>query len=166
MTADVVFKPATAAHDQIIADILNQHIRAGGFTLWDRTFSLDDIRRSRLSFGDREGFFVIEKMMQTIGYGVIKKYHEKEGYRLACETSVFIKPEYTGQGIGSCFKKFLLAQCKEWQYHHIIAKIFASNSRSIHYNQKLGYEIVGTQKEVGIQDGKYVDIVIMQYIVV
>lgn len=37
--------------------------------------------------------------------------------------------------------------------------------KSILYNQKLGYTIVGTQKAIGFRNGKWLDIVIMQYVI-
>ena len=55
--------------------------------------------------------------------------------------------------------------CKDLNYRHLVAKILGDNQSSIAYNQRLGYTIVGTQKEVGFRDGKWQDVVIMQYLI-
>ena len=62
-------------------------------------------------------------------------------------------------------KKWIIAKCKELGYHHLVAKIFATNKASIAYNQKLGYEIVGTQREIGYVDGRWQDVTIMQLLI-
>ena len=62
-------------------------------------------------------------------------------------------------------KKYIIAACKELNYKHLVAKVFANNTSSIIYNEKLGYTIVGTQKEVGYKNNTWQDIVVMQYII-
>lgn len=62
-------------------------------------------------------------------------------------------------------KKQLIEECKAMDYHHLVAKIFATNKASIQYNLNLGYTIVGYQKEVGFKNGQWMDIAIMQYII-
>ena len=47
----------------------------------------------------------------------------------------------------------------------MVAKIYAKNEASIEYNRKLGYEIVGTQKEIGYVGGEWLDVTIMQLII-
>lgn len=57
-----------------------------------------------------------------------------------------------------------MGRCRELNYHHLVAKIFAVNETSIKYNERLGYTIVGQQKEIGWKDGQWTDVVIMQYL--
>ena len=147
-----------------ITSILNKHISEGQCTLWQGPRTVAQMKEMYQDLGDREGLYVLLMASKIIGYGVIVKYHQKEGYRTTCETSVFLDPKQIGKGYGSHFKRFILSECKRKGYHHVVAKIFASNQRSISYNKKLGYKIVGTQKEIGISHGKFVDIVIMQYV--
>ena len=61
-------------------------------------------------------------------------------------------------------KEALIARCKEYGYHHLVAKIFADNKASINYNKKFGYEIVGRQREIGFKNGRWQDVVIMQLV--
>ncbi|MCB0644269.1 MAG: GNAT family N-acetyltransferase, partial [Phaeodactylibacter sp.] len=65
------------------------------------------------------------------------------------------------KGYGTRMKLFLIERCRELEYHHLVAKIFATNTASIEYNRKLGYEIVGQQREIGFKNGMWMDIVIM-----
>jgi phosphinothricin acetyltransferase len=137
----------------------------GGVTLWNRRFTSQEIWSLISDFSEREEAYVIDAESSIIGWGMIRLYHEKEGYARACETSVFLRREYINQGLGTPFKKFIIARCKELGYHHIHARIIATNEISIAYNMKLGYTIVGTQREIGYVDGKWVDVVIMQLLI-
>ena len=94
----------------------------------------------------------------------IKKYSWKEGYRFAGETSVFLDEKYRGQGLGYLLKKELVGQARQLGYKHLVARIMAHNKVSIHYNLKLGYEMVGVQKQIGFTDGQWVDVAILQLI--
>jgi L-amino acid N-acyltransferase YncA len=149
---------------QAIADIYNVYVRDGGQTMEERIHTAEDIAAWVAKFHDREGLFVLTSANKLLGWGIIKRYSDREGYRLACETAVYLWPEERGKGYGKFIKKELIKICREWNYHHLVAKIFASNEGSIVYNQKLGYEIVGRQREIGFKKGQWVDIVIMQLI--
>ena len=61
-------------------------------------------------------------------------------------------------------KLALIERCKAYHYRHLVAKILAENTGGIAYNQRLGYEIVGTQKEIGYKNGHWQDVTIMQLI--
>ncbi len=100
-----------------------------------------------------------------IGWGAIKRYSDKEGYQYTCETSTFLHPDHLNKGFGTTFKRFLMSQCKEMGFKYIVARIMSQNKRSIHYNIKLGYRIVGEQKSIGwIEDQPY-DVTIMEYLI-
>jgi len=110
----------------------------------------------------REELWVGEINSEIIGWGIIKQYSPKLGYQYTGETSVYLDRRHTGKGLGSQIKKHLLERCKELEYHNLLARIFASNEVSIKYNEKMGYRIVGTQKEVGYINGQWQDVVIME----
>ncbi len=152
-------------HFQHIVRIINESIRLGDATLWLEEFSIDRFANQIRDQKDREETYVLLLEEQLIGCGMIKRYSPKEGYNFTCETSIFLARTYTGMGYGTILKKFVLNRCKQLNYHHVVARILATNSTSIAYNQKLGYEIVGTQKEVGRSKDGWVDVVIMQYLV-
>lgn len=163
MASNIVeFTKATLEDAFRISEIFNANILTGNSTLWQRTFSEEDIKSILNNFSPRECAYILRAGKETIGWGWIRKYHDKEGYSKTCETSVFLDPNYVNQGFGSPFKKFILEECAKLGYHHIHAKIMATNKISIAYNLKLGYTIVGTQSEVGFKDGKWIDVVIMQ----
>lgn len=149
-----------------VAEIYNEYIQKGNATMEESLYDSTRIKFWIDSFSEREKMYVLKSHNQKIiGWGVIKKYSDREGYKTTCETSVYLTEDECGKGYGTMLKKHLIQVCKSLGYHHIVAKIFADNLVSINYNLKLGYEIVGTQKQIGRKAGIWKDVVILQYII-
>ncbi|MCG8605695.1 N-acetyltransferase family protein [bacterium] len=147
-----------------VAQIYNESIRAGNATMDDEQKSAADILTWVQGFNDREAILVLKAEDETLAWGIIKRYSDRGGYRFACETAVYVKHRYKGKRLGSKIKTALIERCKQYGYHHLVAKIFADNEASIEYNRKFGYEVVGRQKEIGFKNGKWQDVVIMQLV--
>ncbi len=156
-------RPAVPGDCASIASIYNNYIGKATMDTQHRTaeYFLSAIEK----MDPRERIMVLEVNDIIIGWGAIKKYSYKEGYRFACETSVFMSPHHRGRGYGSQFKSFIIEECKKLDYRHLVARIFRSNKVSIDYNLKLGYTIVGVQQKIGKVNGRWEDIVVMQYVV-
>ncbi len=162
---DITLERCSVEDYAMIAEIYNEHIRLGVSSMEETLKTEADIAGWVKKFHDREGLYVCRKEGKVIGWGIIKRYSDREGYRFACETAIYLTSSETGKGYGGQMKLFLIEECKRMNYRHLVAKIFATNIPSINYNKKLGYEIVGFQKEIGFKNGKWVDIAIMQYII-
>ena len=153
---------ALPADYDAIASIYNEYIALGNATMEEELKTAQHIEKWVQKFHDRERLYVLrDDENVVIGWGIIKRYSDRDGYRFSCETAVYLTQSELGKGYGTLMKLFLIDRCKEMDYHHLVAKIFATNTASIEYNRKLGYEIVGRQKEIGFKNGTWMDIVIM-----
>lgn len=158
-------EPARTEDFAQIANIYNEYIRLGNATMEEKIHDANDIQQWVHKFNDREKLYVLRSASGVIGWGIIKRYSDRNGYRFACETAIYLTFSELRKGYGSQIKKFLIQQCKTLEYRHLVAKIFATNTASIEYNLKLGYEIVGRQKDIGFKNGRWLDVVIMQYLI-
>ncbi len=158
----ITIMKSRVSHYQRIADIYNEYILKHGATMVEKIHDANDILEWTRQHNAREGLFSLLLDGELIGWGVIKRYSDRYGYRFSGETSVFLTAAYVGQGYGSYFKKFLIQRAVELGYRHLVAKIFRSNELSINYNLKLGYELVGIQQQVGYKQGQWVDVTILQ----
>lgn len=148
-----------------VAAIYNEAIEQGKSSMEENLYTAKKIAAWVEKFNNRERLYVLRKAGTIIGWGIIKRYSDREGYRFAAETAVYLQFSELGQGYGTLIKKHLIEICRALDYHHLVAKIFASNIGSIEYNRKFGYEIVGRQKEIGFKDGQWTDVIIMQYLI-
>lgn len=112
----------------------------------------------------REALLVLEAEGQVRGWGRVKHYSPRPGYRVCGETSIFLDRQHLGRGYGRPLQAALLEKCIELQYHHVVAKIWASNKSSIHFHEAFGFTLVGVQKEVGFVNGAWRDVAILQRI--
>lgn len=164
MAVDLLIRNSTLDDCEIIASIYNDYIRMGGSTM-DRDFKkAKDVEGWMHDFNDKELIQCLELDGEVVGWGIIKRYSDRLGYSKTCETAIYIRSDKLRMGLGSKLKVSVIKKCREFGYHHLVAKIFATNIASIEYNRKLGYELVGTQREVGNIDGEWLDVTIMQLI--
>lgn len=147
-----------------IAEIYTEYILKGGSTMDTEPKNEAYIRNLVANFNDREKILVMEQAGYVIAWGIIKRYSDRLGYRVCCETSVYVRGSELRKGHGSSMKKRLIEECRALGYHHLVAKIFSINVASIEYNKRLGYELVGVQRQIGYRDGKWIDMTIMQLI--
>lgn len=147
-----------------IAAIYNEYINLGNATMEEKNHDAADIANWVEKFNSREQLYVYRQEGKVIGWGIIKRYSDRAGYRFAGETAVYLTSTELGKGYGTQMKKYLIEQCRKFAYHHLVAKIFASNATSIQYNLRLGYTMVGTQKEIGFKNNQWQDVVIMQLV--
>lgn len=157
-------RPATLKDCAVIASINNEHIAKGLSSMETEPKTTDHFENLMNNFNDRELIQCLVLDNEVIGWGIIKRYSEREGYRTACETTIYLRSNIMRKGFGTKMKLSLIEKCKELGYHHLVAKIFSTNIASIEYNRKLGYEVVGVQKEIGNINGKWLDVTIMQLI--
>ena len=164
-TSDLLIRTANAENFGRIASIYNESITNGQITMDEELKHEGHITAWVAGFSDREHLYEVLRNEEVIGWGLIKRYSDREGYRFACETSVYLTESETGKGYGKQVKEVLIEECRTFQYRHLVAKIMAHNEKSIAYNARLGYTTVGVQKDIGFRDGEWQDVVIMQYII-
>ncbi len=149
-----------------IASIYNESIAAR-----DSTMQLDRVHTETVSDwiraqGEREAVLVMVEGEgeEIVGYGVVKRYSDREGYRFAAETSVYLRRTHTGAGRGSELQAALIDRCRAHGYHHLVAKLWAENERSRALHRTFGYDLVGVQQQIGHVEGEWRDVAIMQKI--
>ena len=145
-----------------IANIYNEYLGKSTMDLSPKTG--DDYRQQMQEMDDREMMLVLDDGETVTGWGVLKKYSPREGYRFTGETSVYLDPGFLGRGLGKRLKLELIEKARNLGYKHLVARINSNNETSIGYNLKLGYEWVGIQKMVGNVNGKWLDVAILQLI--
>ena len=159
------FRIADITDAQPVMEIYNEHIADGNSTMDQQTKSLGEIEDWFKEFWERELIVLLEDANKVLGWGIIKRYSDREGYSKACETAIYLRSAETRKGYGTLIKKWIIDKCRQLGYHHLVAKIFSSNTASIEYNKKLGYELVGEQKEIGFADGQWQNVTILQLLI-
>ena len=100
---------------------------------------------------------------EVVGYASLSPYNPKLGYRTSAEVSVYVHPDYQGQGIGQQLLTYLIAEAPRYGFVTLVSLITADNQVSLHLHQKLGFTTVGTLTKIARKFDQWVDVVTMQY---
>lgn len=93
------------------------------------------------------------------GYASLSPYREKEAYISTVELSIYIAPEFRGQGVATELMERILTLARENPEIHLVVSVITSgNAASERLHQKFGFTYSGTLHEVGYKMGRYLDI--------
>ena len=84
------------------------------------------------------------------------------GYRHTVEHSVHVDAAHRGHGLGRQLVEALFPYARALEKHVMLGGIDASNSSSIRFHERLGFERVAHFQEVGHKFGRWLDLVFMQ----
>jgi phosphinothricin acetyltransferase len=158
-------RDAVLADAPVIAELYNAYVGNGYITFDMDGKPLAHFEAKLAAADPLEAWLVAQDPDGVVqGYGCLFQYSDRCGYKTTGETSVYLAPGQQRRGIGSALKRALIVAARERGYHHLVAKLVADNEASLQYNLKLGYEIVGTQRETGFVNGRWHDVIIMQLI--
>ncbi len=85
-------------------------------------------------------------------------------YRGVADLSVYVARDARGTGVGSLLLRLLENTAQANEFHKIVLFTFAFNSGGQGLYRKLGYREVGTFREQGRLDGRFVDVMAMEKI--
>ena len=83
-------------------------------------------------------------------------------YATSVENSVYVRRDRQGQGIGRLLLEALVELARQHGFHTVIARIVGGHEASIALHSRCGFELVGTEREVGRKFGRWLDVVELQ----
>jgi phosphinothricin acetyltransferase len=126
------------------------------------TLTPDDGRAWLAENTARRSAYVAEAGGEVIGFANWSPWRPRDGYRYTVEDSVYLVDGHQGRGLGAELLRTLIAGASESGAHVMMAGIEASNARSVALHARLGFEMVGTAREVGVKFGRWLDLTMMR----
>jgi len=99
---------------------------------------------------------------QVVGFASLSPYRDRPAYATTVEDSVYVHADFRGQGVARALLAEILDIAVTRGFHAVMARIVGGHDASIGLHTSLGFEIVGTEREVGRKFGKWLDVMIMQ----
>ena len=99
---------------------------------------------------------------EVIGFGFLHPYSPIPTFKRVAEIVYFIRPEYTGKGVGSAILEHLIQEAKKLNIDSILAHISSLNEKSINFHAKHGFVECGRFRRIGRKFSKDFDVVWMQ----
>ncbi|MBO0887274.1 MAG: N-acetyltransferase [Acidimicrobiales bacterium] len=109
---------------------------------------------------------VAERDGEVTGFGSLSPYRSRPAYATTVEDSVYVDRDCRGQGIGKLLLAELVCVGAAHGFHAIIARIAGGQEASVALHRSCGFEQVGVEREVGRKFGLWLDVVLMERLLV
>ena len=97
----------------------------------------------------------------VVGWAALQPVSTRDVYAGVAEETVYVHPDYWGQGIGDLLLKAVIEGSEKEGFWMLTATIFKSNSISIRLHEKHGFKVIGIREKVAKKDGVWTDTVLM-----
>jgi L-amino acid N-acyltransferase len=124
--------------------------------------SLDEQRRWIGARSGAHAVVVAEDAGEIVGFGSLSPWRDRPAYSTSVEDSVYVRRDYQGRGVGKTLLAELVRVGRAHGFHAIFARIVGGHESSVALHRALGFEVVGTEREVGRKFGKWLDVVVME----
>lgn len=103
-------------------------------------------------------WLIAENSDILLGYAYATPYRSREAYKTSTETSVYVRSDSHGKGVGTLLYEELFTRLAAHGFHTAVAGIALPNSSSIALHKKVGFEKVGVFKEIGYKNNAWHDV--------
>lgn len=158
----------TAATDDApqICDIYNHYVLNTPITFEEQPVTCDDMAERIQENSPTLPWLVWEQEHQLVGYCYASKWKGRCAYRYSVESTVYLRPDSVGKGVGSKLYDGLLTELRQRKFHTVIGGIALPNAASVALHEKLGFEKVAQFREVGNKFGHWIDVGYWQLVLV
>lgn len=159
-------RSAIAADAPAITVIYNQGIAERAATFETTPRQLDEILQ-RLGETERYPLLVaVNDAGTVIGWAGLSGYRPRDCYAGIGEFSVYLAVDARGRGVGRRLLEALVAAARERGYWKLLSRVFLFNTASRALCRSAGFREVGIYEKHGQLDGRWLDVVIVERLVV
>lgn len=162
--SEIVIGDSAEAEIAAIRDIYAWHVINGIASFETEPPSLAEMLARRASVLEKGlPWLTAKRDGQVLGYCYLGLYRTRYAYRFTVEDSVYVHPDWGGQGIGSLLLSQAIGRAERGGWRQMLAIIGDSENRgSIRLHEKLGFSQTGIMTAVGFKHGRWVDTLLMQ----
>jgi L-amino acid N-acyltransferase YncA len=157
-------RPSVEADVEAIAAIYAHHVLTGTGSFETEPPSTEEMRDRRAALVSRNfPHLVAIRDGKVVGYAYAGPYRPRAAYGGTVESSVYVRTDVIGFGIGRRLLQALITACKECGFRQMVAVVGDSdNLKSIRLHEQLGFRLVGVLRSVGYKHGRWLDTVLLQ----
>jgi len=155
-------RTATLDDAEAIRSIYNPEVLESTVTFDLVPRTLDEQRGWLAARSGAHAVLVAEDAGEVVGFGSLSPYKDRPAYSTTVEDSVYVRRDQQGRGLGRLLLAELLSVATLHGFHAVMARIVGGHDASIGLHAALGFEVVGTEREVGRKFGRWLDVVLMQ----
>lgn len=161
MKDEIRIRPAIRADLPVLVDIYNHYVRETPVTFDTEPFTVASREAWFASYCKDGPYRLLVAAQRDIvrGYASSSCFKSRKAYDISVETTIYLDPAATGNGIGSALYGTLMdALVGDARLHRAYGGIALPNAASVALHEKFGFQHVGTYREVGRKFGRYWDV--------
>ena len=162
MSTEVTVRPARAEDAGAIAAIYNHYVLTSTATFDTEPKSAEDRRRWLVERDPRHPVLVAEREGLVLGWASLGPWNPRPAYRNTAEVGVYVAADEHGRGVGGRLVRQVIEAARAGGLHALIGQIVAGNEPSLQMSRTVGFELVGTLREVGHKFGRWLDVVVLE----
>ena len=165
----ITIRFATLEDADAICTIFNQGIADRVATLDTTERTPDERRHWLMERASRHPVIVAvsaERGDRVVGWASLNRFNARAAYDYVADFSVYVEREHRGAGIGRQLMDRLIELARGHGYHKMVLATLSHNAVGIRLYSRIGFTMVGTYHEQGRIDGRWVDVVIMEKLLV
>jgi L-amino acid N-acyltransferase YncA len=153
---DALIRLADLSDAAAIAAVYRPYVEGSHFTFEDVAPGADDIASRMANL--IHPWLVAEENGSVAGYASTSAMRNRAAYRWSVETGIYLAPEAQGRGLGGKLLGAHLDLLESLGFVTAIAGIALPNEASVRLHEKLGFALLGVEREVGFKFGKWLDV--------
>jgi L-amino acid N-acyltransferase YncA len=153
---------ATSEDAEAIRQIYNLEVTTSTATFDLVPRSLEDQRAWLEARSGAHAVLVATVDGTVVGFGSLSPWRDRPAYATTVEDSVYVHRDHHGQGVGKALLSALVDTATAHGFHACMARIVGGHEASIALHRACGFEVVGTEREVGRKLGRWLDVILME----
>jgi L-amino acid N-acyltransferase YncA len=159
----LIARPATHADADGIAAIYNEGIADRVATFETRPRTAADV--NAWLDGHHPVVVVTDEENRVIAWASTSTYRPRDCYAGVAECSVYVARHARGRGAGRIALQALIDAARTAGFWKLLSRIFPENEASRALVRSVGFREVGVYERHGKLDGKWRDVVIVEYVI-
>ena len=147
-----------------ICRIYNQGIQDRVATLETEERTPEERRVWLEARGSRHPVLVVEAEGEVAAWGSLNSFNPRRAYDHVADFSLYVDRAWRGRGVGRRLLDALIARARALGYHKLVLSAFPWNEAGMTVYRRAGFLDVGTYREQGLLDGRWVDTIVMEKI--
>ena len=163
----MLIRPAVASDAEAIRTIYNAEVLGSETTTFDLVPRTPEEQDAWLARHQGAHPAVVAtagngKDQIVTGFGALSVYRTRPAYSTTVENSVYVHRDHRGAGVGRALLDELVRLAGLHGFHTVVARVVRENEASIALHRACGFEVVGTEREIGRKHGRWIDVVELQ----
>ena len=96
------------------------------------------------------------------GWVAISPVSAREVYKGVAEVSIYVDPEFQGNGIGSALMASVIESSEANGIWTLYSAVFPENKATLKLHEKFGFRVIGTREKIARLNGVWRDTVVLE----